>query len=38
MYYVTLSMYRIEETHSMLALFTSFATVNAIYCCKHNGS
>jgi hypothetical protein len=33
-YYATLSLYRIEKTHHMLALFTTFAAVNAIYCCK----
>jgi hypothetical protein len=34
MYYVTLSLYRMHKTHSMLALFTTFATVNAVYCCQ----
>ena len=34
MYYVTLSLYRIERTRSNLALFVTFATINALYCCK----
>ncbi|CAK7271965.1 Xenotropic and polytropic retrovirus receptor 1 [Sporothrix epigloea] len=29
--YVTLSLYRIQETHSNLALFITFSTVNSIY-------
>ncbi|KAK8112141.1 uncharacterized protein PG998_008598 [Apiospora kogelbergensis] len=29
---VMLSLYRIEDTHSNLALFVTFSTVNAIYC------
>lgn len=29
---VTLSLYRIDRTNNMLALFTTFATVNSIYC------
>ena len=33
-YYVTLSLYRINRTNSMLMLFSTFAAVNAIYCCK----
>lgn len=33
-YYATLSIYRIKRTTNMLALFTTFAAINAIYCCK----
>ena len=31
---VTLSMYRIDGSHSNSSLFIFFATVNAIYCCE----
>jgi hypothetical protein len=31
---VTLSIYRINNTHANLALFIAFATINAIYCCQ----
>jgi len=31
-YYATLSLFRIQKTTQMLALFTTFAAVNAIYC------
>ncbi|KAH8591511.1 signal transduction protein-like protein Syg1 [Bisporella sp. PMI_857] len=32
MFGVTLSLYRIQRSNSMLALFTTFATINSIYC------
>jgi hypothetical protein len=31
---VCLSLYRIHRSHSNLALFITFSTINAIYCCK----
>jgi xenotropic and polytropic retrovirus receptor 1 len=34
LYYVTLSMYRIDRNRAHLAVFVTFATINAIYCCK----
>jgi len=34
MYYMTLSLYRIQDDTSLLALFITFATINALYCCK----
>jgi len=34
MYYVTLSLYRIDGTDQALGLFITFASVNAAYCCK----
>lgn len=34
MYYTTLSLYRIQDETSLLALFITFATINALYCCK----
>lgn len=34
LYYVTLSIYRIDRTWTHLAVFITFATINAIYCCK----
>ena len=34
MFYVTLSLYRIQRNRSNLALFSTFAVVNSIYCCK----
>ena len=34
LYYMSLSLYRIEEDSSLLAVFITFATINAIYCCK----
>ncbi len=34
MYYMTLSLYRINENKSLLALFITFATINALYTCK----
>jgi hypothetical protein len=34
MYYVTLSFYRIDRTTSKLAIFSTFACANAIYCCE----
>jgi hypothetical protein len=34
LYYATLSMYRINQTPSMLAVFVVFATINSIYTCK----
>jgi hypothetical protein len=34
LYYVTLSMYRIDRTWKHLAVFVTFATINAIYTCK----
>ena len=33
-YYVTLSNYRIRQVHTNLAIFVTFATINAVYCCK----
>jgi hypothetical protein len=33
-YYITLSLYRIDNNTSLLALFITFATINALYCCK----
>ena len=38
MYYVTLSIYRIRRTNGNLALFVTFATINAIYSCRYNPS
>jgi hypothetical protein len=34
LYYVTLSMYRIDQTNGNLALFCTFATISSIYACK----
>jgi hypothetical protein len=34
MYYTSLSLYRIQGTSSLLALFITFATINALYTCK----
>lgn len=34
LYYMTLSIYRIDRSKHMLALFVTFATVNSIYCCR----
>jgi EXS family len=34
MYYMTLSLYRIQDDKSLLALFITFATINALYCCE----
>jgi xenotropic and polytropic retrovirus receptor 1 len=34
LYYVTLSVYRIDRTWTHLAVFITFATINAIYTCK----
>ncbi|KAM3068871.1 Xenotropic and polytropic retrovirus receptor 1 [Clarireedia jacksonii] len=31
-YYVTLSIYRIDQTHKNLIIFSTFAALNAIYC------
>lgn len=31
---VTLSLYRIDQSRANLAIFATFATINAIYCCK----
>ncbi|PQE23849.1 EXS family protein [Rutstroemia sp. NJR-2017a BBW] len=31
-YYVTLSIYRIDQTHQNLIIFSTFAALNAIYC------
>ena len=36
MYYICLSIYRIDRTNSNLALFSTFAAINALYCCKFN--
>jgi hypothetical protein len=33
-YYATLSVYRIDRSDSNLALFSTFAAINAIYCCR----
>lgn len=32
--YVTLSLYRIDNTHPNLALFITFSVLNGIYVCK----
>lgn len=32
--YVTLSLYRIHNAHSNLALFIAFSTINGLYTCK----
>jgi xenotropic and polytropic retrovirus receptor 1 len=34
MYYTTLSLYRIDNKISLLALFITFASINALYTCK----
>jgi len=34
LYYVTLSIYRIDRTWTHLAVFITFAAINSIYCCK----
>jgi xenotropic and polytropic retrovirus receptor 1 len=34
MYYMTLSLYRIQDNRALLALFITFAIINALYCCK----
>ena len=31
---VCLSLYRIENSRSNIALFIAFSTINGIYCCK----
>lgn len=32
--YVMLSLYRIQESHSNLALFITFSTINSVYTCE----
>ena len=34
LFYMSLSLYRIDKNDSLKALFITFATVNSIYCCK----
>ena len=34
LFYMSLSLYRIEKNHSLKALFITIATVNSIYCCE----
>lgn len=34
MYYLTLSLYRMDNHNHLLALFITFASINAIYTCK----
>ena len=34
MSYVMLSLYRIQESHSNLALFITFSTINSVYTCE----
>ncbi len=34
LYYLTLSIYRIQESYTHLAVFITFATLNAVYTCK----
>lgn len=35
LYYMTLSLYRIDKSLSLKALFIACATINAVYCCKY---
>ena len=34
LFYMSLSLYRIEKNHSLKALFITIATINSIYCCE----
>ena len=34
LFYMSLSLYRIDKNDSLKALFITFATINSIYCCK----
>ena len=35
LFYMSLSLYRIDKSHSLKALFITFATINSIYCCEY---
>ena len=34
LFYMTLSLYRVDRTYGLRALFITCATINSIYCCK----
>ena len=36
LFYMTLSLYRIDKSHSLKALFITCATINSIYVCKYH--
>jgi hypothetical protein len=36
LYYMTLSLYRIENSHGNLALFITFAAINSFYCSEYS--
>lgn len=38
LYYVSLSLWRIDKTEGSKALFIAFGTVNSVYCCKFYGT
>ena len=38
LYYMTLSIYRIDKVNNLKALFITCATINAVYCCESGTS